>query len=130
MAYEKQTWQTGDIITAEKLNHLEGGVQNAFSPYVVTFETSDVRNFTCDRTFEEIESAYKERYIIGLMKINSELVKANVVLNFIGGDAEHGFIFQHISFEKGETVAQFNIVQITHNSDGSIVFKSTTYPET
>ena len=26
MAYEKQTWANGDIITAEKLNHMEDGI--------------------------------------------------------------------------------------------------------
>ena len=26
MAYEKQTWQTGDVVTAEKMNHIEQGV--------------------------------------------------------------------------------------------------------
>ena len=26
MSYEKQTWQNGDIITAEKLNHMEDGI--------------------------------------------------------------------------------------------------------
>ena len=25
-AYEKQTWETGDTITAEKLNHIESGI--------------------------------------------------------------------------------------------------------
>lgn len=28
MAYEKQTWNTGDIITADKLNHIESGIEN------------------------------------------------------------------------------------------------------
>ena len=28
MAYEKQTWQTGDVITQEKLNHMEDGIAN------------------------------------------------------------------------------------------------------
>lgn len=28
MAYEKQTWSTGDTITAEKLNHIEDGLVN------------------------------------------------------------------------------------------------------
>lgn len=28
MSYTKQTWQTGDTITAEKLNHIEDGVDN------------------------------------------------------------------------------------------------------
>ena len=27
MAYVKNTWRDGDIITAEKLNHLEDGVE-------------------------------------------------------------------------------------------------------
>lgn len=27
MAYTKQTWNTGDIITAEKLNHIEDGLE-------------------------------------------------------------------------------------------------------
>ena len=29
MAYEKQTWQTGDVITQEKLNHMEDGIAGA-----------------------------------------------------------------------------------------------------
>ena len=28
MAYEKQTWNDGDIITKEKLNHIEEGIEN------------------------------------------------------------------------------------------------------
>ena len=26
MAYEKQTWTTGEVITADKLNHMEDGI--------------------------------------------------------------------------------------------------------
>lgn len=29
MAYTKQTWQTGETITAEKLNHMEDGIAGA-----------------------------------------------------------------------------------------------------
>ena len=29
MSYEKQTWVTGETITAEKLNHIEDGVEQA-----------------------------------------------------------------------------------------------------
>ena len=29
MAYEKQTWATGDVITESKLNHIEDGIANA-----------------------------------------------------------------------------------------------------
>ncbi len=29
MSYTKQTWETGDTITAEKLNHIEDGIDDA-----------------------------------------------------------------------------------------------------
>ena len=31
MAYEKQTWTNGEVITQEKLNHMEDGIANADS---------------------------------------------------------------------------------------------------
>ena len=36
MAYQKTTWQTGDIITAEKLNNIQNGIEN-----IVGFEGSE-----------------------------------------------------------------------------------------
>ena len=35
MSYEKQTWANGDVITAEKLNHMEDGIENAGGALVV-----------------------------------------------------------------------------------------------
>lgn len=29
MSYEKQNWATGDVITAEKLNHMEDGIEDS-----------------------------------------------------------------------------------------------------
>ena len=29
MAYEKQEWKCGDVVTAEKLNHMEDGITEA-----------------------------------------------------------------------------------------------------
>ena len=31
MAYEKQTWTTGEVITEEKLNHIEEGIAGVFT---------------------------------------------------------------------------------------------------
>ena len=28
MSYDKNTWVTGDVITAEKMNHIEEGLKN------------------------------------------------------------------------------------------------------
>ena len=56
MAYEKQTWATGDIITANKLNHMEDGIAED-SVFVVTF-TNDGESITADKTITEVREAY------------------------------------------------------------------------
>lgn len=57
MAYEKTTWSTGDVVTAEKLNKLEDGVQNVGdSTFVVNVEFG-VNGFICDKTWAEILNA-------------------------------------------------------------------------
>ena len=35
MSYEKYTWQTGEVITADKLNHMEDGIKNS---YITVFD--------------------------------------------------------------------------------------------
>lgn len=40
MAYEKQTWTTGEVITQEKLNHMEDGIEDGVNGYECT-ETSE-----------------------------------------------------------------------------------------
>ena len=62
MSYEKQTWANGDVITAEKLNHIEDGVASASGEeYVVTFTEisgSSGGAFTSDKTATEAKAAY------------------------------------------------------------------------
>lgn len=36
MAYDKYTWQTGEVITQEKLNHMEDGIEDAYELPAVT----------------------------------------------------------------------------------------------
>ena len=55
MSYEKQTWANGDVITAEKLNHIEDGVGG--DTFYVKFK-SDMGQQTCDKTYEQILAAY------------------------------------------------------------------------
>lgn len=46
MAYEKQTWANGDVITAEKLNHIEEGIENGDNGYECTETTEQLFNET------------------------------------------------------------------------------------
>lgn len=65
MAYEKQTWNCGDTITADKLNHIEDGIADAsggggsdiFTVNLTIDPESPSQSPTVDKTFAEIKSA-------------------------------------------------------------------------
>lgn len=60
MAYEKTNWSSGDIITAEKLNHIEGGVEsaNSGSCALIVTGTDSGSVEVLDKTWKEIHDAY------------------------------------------------------------------------
>lgn len=55
MAYEKQTWATGDTITANKLNHMEDGI--ASGVLAVNLENPSEHTMVLDKTWQEIYDA-------------------------------------------------------------------------
>ena len=54
MSYDKTTWQTGDVITANKLNHIEDGIANG-GGVVVVHVTEEGDTFTLDKTWNELQ---------------------------------------------------------------------------
>lgn len=65
MAYEKNTWNDGDVITAELLNHIEDGIENAGGSgggFVVTV-TGEEGSYTADKTLAEITTAIRNGQI-------------------------------------------------------------------
>lgn len=69
MSYEKQTWTTGDTITAEKLNNLEDGVSGNGGVVLVTV-TYDEQNYQADKTFSEILEAIQNNLIVKVIYTN------------------------------------------------------------
>lgn len=58
MSYTKNTWQTGDTVTAEKLNHMEDGIAAASGSSgggVLVVNLSE--NYVCDKTAGEMLAA-------------------------------------------------------------------------
>lgn len=55
MSYDKQNWQTGDVITANKLNHIEDGIAGAGGGGVVVHITEEEDVFTLDKTWNELQ---------------------------------------------------------------------------
>lgn len=58
MSYTPTEWQTGDTITAEKLNNMESGIENANEPLFVTLTpTAADLSGTMDKSPQEIAEA-------------------------------------------------------------------------
>lgn len=66
MSYNKQTWVNGDIITADKLNHIEDGVESASNE---VFIVSVLKNGSAvsdpSHTYAEMMEAYDSgKYLV------------------------------------------------------------------
>jgi hypothetical protein len=69
MSYVKQTWQTGDVVTSAKLNHMEdgiaaGGGSGGGGVLVVTATLNADETGTCDKTMGEIWAAAQTMPVI------------------------------------------------------------------
>ena len=66
--YEKQTWKTGDVITEEKLNHMEDGIASGGSGggVLIARGTQDesTSNMVLDKTWKEINDAFQSGTIV------------------------------------------------------------------
>lgn len=55
MSYDKNTWQTGDVITANKLNHIEDGIAGAGGGGILILSADE--NGVIDHTWQQIHDA-------------------------------------------------------------------------
>lgn len=59
MAYEKNTWANGDVITANKLNNIENGINSSCMFIQMSFdETKQI--YTSDVLFEDVVAAFMD----------------------------------------------------------------------
>lgn len=69
MAYEPKTWECGETITADDLNHIENGIADAgggrFDVNVtMEYQTDHYEVTGFDKTIEEINTAYNEGKVV------------------------------------------------------------------
>lgn len=57
MAYSKQTWANGDTITADKLNHMEDGIENIGSNILEIGHQDEGDKMILDKTWNQIKNA-------------------------------------------------------------------------
>ena len=94
MSYEKQTWQTGDVVTSAKLNHMEDGIAGGGGGLVVTVtETSsdDDTVYTMNKTWQEIHDAAEN----GLVAVTYSSIDSDTSYSYVSslGYDEFGGIY-------------------------------------
>lgn len=73
MAYTKNTWQTGDIVTSQKLNHMEDGIANSENVFIVggvSFDENSNLVGTLDKTWQEIHDAMQNKICLVVFSDN------------------------------------------------------------
>lgn len=96
MSYTPTTWETGDVITADRLNNIEQGVLNAGSTiyYVdITYDDDDGTYSASDGAYLNINNALLSGKIPQLRFENDVFQTA-----FYSGSTRNGHYFCNISF--------------------------------
>lgn len=112
MAYEKQNWNTGETITADKLNHMEDGIASGGVMVVQT-------------TGELVEGAYHITMQNTWQEIYDALISGkNVFVNIPLGETDQYFIITAY-FEYGFWVGGSTMIFGTNTSSGYATFETT-----
>lgn len=84
MAYTKNTWVTGDIVSSAKLNHMEDGIANAESVFIVggvSFGEGGALVGTLDKTWQEIHDAMQSKICVAVIKTSDNGFTQKLITN-------------------------------------------------
>lgn len=91
MAYTKNTWKTGDIVSSVKLNHMEDGIANSENVFIVggvSFGDGGIEG-TLDKTWQEIYDAMQSKICIIVITLENHIVQA--LITNVGLDPEGNY---------------------------------------
>lgn len=95
MSYSPTTWETGDTITAAKLNNMEQGIANASGTLLVSVETAqDGHNLALDKTWTEIHTAILSNGVTIIKHETGEGYDSITILKLtnVDNDSEVGYM--------------------------------------
>ena len=136
MAYEKQTWQTGDIITANRLNHMEDGIADGGGvqlPIVHIYETPEMTTTVrLDESFSDL-AAMVDGYSGGkdalayISPVSNILETYIVHISGVSTGEKSSIAITHNYFSvDSDSVASFTCIVYSISSDNSVE-KTTNY---
>lgn len=126
MSYTPTNWQTGDTVTAEKLNKMEQGIETAVDPFVVTL-TPTAQDFSgvTDRSNREVYDAYVAgRQIVAALNLGTavEIIPAYVTV------VEQEQVARVETFAMQDNL--FILIQQIYSGEPQAPYATTIYPLT
>lgn len=121
MPYSKQTWQTGDVVTSAKLNHMEDGIAGG-GGYKVTVSFTPPNTVVSDKTSNEILNAAVDGSVpYAVLMVNGSVNGILPLVGIMHGQAMFGY----------EVVESTGVAQmlVTIDSNGGATMDENFYPE-
>lgn len=120
MSYTPTVWNTGDVITAEKLNHAEQGIAANTIFHVVTF-TQNGTAFTCDYTYEQIAALTSGgALLIGVATVGSRKVLLPEFGHGTDGEDEY-FRFSTLTGDiNGDKIGSLSAIELDVYENGNV----------
>ena len=126
MSYEKNIWKTGDIVTSEKLNHIEQGIEAGGSSgggggmFIISTTDYDEEEGTwskIDKNFQEIQTAIDNGQMPILLVRDSGIVE---YVYHLSRATSTQIIFSRIRVDSKQVVE----ISVTVQSNGEITTSS------
>ena len=83
MSYDKQTWTSGETITAQKLNYMEDGIEDAGSGgdiFIVSVEKIENGILFLNKTWQEVNDAMRSGQLCAVLY--ERIFGGNYIYNF------------------------------------------------
>lgn len=94
--YEKQTWKNGDVITEEKLNHMEDGIASCGMFVVGSTDDESTQTTTLDKTYKEIADASNAGQNVILKHLIDAATSIEPLVSY--GTEKNKFVVRFISY--------------------------------
>ena len=120
MSYEPKEWTCGETITADALNNIEEGIQDALegggggsSDFIITITYSpDAGGFVMDKTLDEIEAAYAANKTLKI-RVGDDYATLEERTESMGGVTYRFALMVHYRFTGNNTVTiGFEVISI------------------
>lgn len=104
MAYTKTVWQDGDVITAQKMNNIENGIESTAGGSVlivdvaITTPVANVEHLEMNKTWKEIHDAFIAGTVVIAREIRNTSTSLEIVA-YMGTDVVNDTTYYYVAYD-------------------------------